>query len=66
MLTFVKTLISLIGDGIRGLYYVVLFLFDLIDYSGNVFRVLPYQISGIIISLFTVSICIIVYKAIKG
>lgn len=65
-MAFVKTLLELIFDGIRGLYYLVVFIFELLSYCQNVFIVLPSEITGLIISVFTVSICIIVYKVVKG
>lgn len=65
-MSFVKTLLELILDGIRGLYYLITFIFELLSYCANLFVVLPGEIVGLLISVFTVSICIIVYKVVKG
>jgi len=67
-MTFVDIMLyikDLIVGVFNGLYYIIHFIFDLIVYSANIIKVLPNEVSTIMISIFTISFVVVVYKAIK-
>lgn len=57
---------DLIKKVFQGLFYLVNFIFDFLNYCIDIFSVLPSNIGSILISVITVSFVIIVYKAIHS
>lgn len=57
---------DLIKKVFLGLYYLVNFIFEFFDYCVEIFSSLPYSIGSVLISVVTISIAVVIYKALHS
>ena len=65
LIKFITTIKDLIINALIGLKILIEFIYELLNFIPQIFSALPLNIGSLIISVFTVSFAVIIFKAVN-